>query len=161
MERRVDGLEDGCHHHREGTVDEGAVDDVYLVEAVPEDGYAYGDAYEPDYPQRETEVPDPHPLQGLGADVQQDRAGEQHRTNVGQPFDLLMLHPSRPTVPEVQRDHPREQDTVRERLERGVYCVLDTLQALDAEGVVYGRKPRARPRQERGRDAPRHGHHPV
>jgi hypothetical protein len=41
MERRVDGLEDGCHHHREGAVDEGVVDDdVYLVEAVLEDGWS-------------------------------------------------------------------------------------------------------------------------
>ena len=44
MERRVDGLEDDRKHHRKSAVDEGTVDDdVYVVEAVLEDGDAYGD----------------------------------------------------------------------------------------------------------------------
>ena len=49
MERRVDSLEDARKHHRKSAVDEGTVyDDVYLVEAVLENGYAhsYRDACE-------------------------------------------------------------------------------------------------------------------
>jgi hypothetical protein len=44
-------------------------------------------------------VPDPHPLQGLGPKF--NRTVPVLLTGVGQLFDLLMLHPSRPTVPEV------------------------------------------------------------
>src|SRR5215207_7560108 len=65
MERRVDGLEDNRKHHRKSAVDEGTVDDdVYVVEAVLEDGNAYGerDAHETNHPQRETDLPDPQPV---------------------------------------------------------------------------------------------------
>jgi hypothetical protein len=44
VKRPVDGLEGAREHQGDGGVDEGAVyDDVYLVEAITQDGYPHGD----------------------------------------------------------------------------------------------------------------------
>jgi hypothetical protein len=77
VERRVYGLEDDREHHRESAVDEGTVDDdVYLVEAIPEDGDAYGDRESPRKPTTHSAKPTCliHPLRRVGHGVQQYRA---------------------------------------------------------------------------------------
>src|SRR5215213_7822307 len=94
-----------CQQGREGCVNEGAVDEnVYLVEAVPQYGDANGQV-EPHVGSGLEQGPSTlteHQLEAERSptdDVDPDHYGGQR-----EPLQLLALHPTRPPIPEKQRD---------------------------------------------------------
>src|SRR5918995_52747 len=99
-------------HQRERAVDEGAVDeDVYIVEAMPEDGDADShvktrERHGPKYAQQREAKREEH----VADDPHTDQRGD-----VGQPFQLLALYTSGLPIPQHQResrDHDRGENDV-------------------------------------------------
>jgi hypothetical protein len=166
LERDDHDLEDAREHRGEDAVDQRHVDyQVYVVEAVPEDGHSqgHGQARQADHGCDEADLPTQPPhAHGVGDHPRDEGAQGKHRGGVGEPLDLLPLHAPGPAQPRHQGAHGRQGQGGNYGLDR----TGEVGGALDAQEIADGRQRVDRsgrvgrggaPHDDRRRDEPGEG----
>src|SRR5215217_51942 len=123
---------------RQGTVDEGAVDDyVYVVQAMPEHGQGHRRGYREEGDQ-EQHVSN-HGRVERRPDADHNYDGRKQRDGVGYPFDLLALLPPRPTETQNKGEDHGQRDGSQEQGRNTREQIQYPCATFDAERVYYRR----------------------